>query len=203
MTNGILRLKSALLAAATLLAGSGLTSANAFGFTEGDLVIDTVTGTTLDEASPMTLEEFNLSSGGTVATPAGSLTLPQTQDGANSPISGEYGSASEGFLEQSVNGAYLTIMGYGVNANTFNSDSSAYGTAALGQTTSLTGQSVTTVPRVVALIGGDGSVDTTTALTGVFNTNNARSAVTVDGSSFYISGQGASKTDPPKAYSMR
>ena len=87
-------------------------------------------------------------------------------------------------------------MGYGVNASTFNSAPVAtYGTAALGQTTSLTGQSVTTVPRVVALIGADGSVNTTTALTGVFNTNNPRSAVTVDGSAFYVSGQGASKTD--------
>jgi hypothetical protein len=196
MANRILRLKSALLATAALLGASGSTFADGFHFTEGDLVIDTVTGTTLDAASPMTLEEFSLSSGGTVATPAGSLTLPQTQNGANSPISGEYGSASEGFLQQSVNGAYLTIMGYGVNASTFNSNPLAYGTSALGQTTSLTGQSVTTVPRVVALIGGNGSVDTTTALTGVFNTNNARSAVTVNGSSFYVSGQGASKTDP-------
>jgi hypothetical protein len=196
MANRILRLKSALLATAALLGASGSTFADGFHFTEGDLVIDTVTGTTLDAASPMTLEEFSLSSGGTVATPAGSLTLPQTQNGANSPISGEYGSASEGFLQQSVNGAYLTIMGYGVNASTFNTNPLAYGTSALGQTTSLTGQSVTTVPRVVALIGGNGSVDTTTALTGVFNTNNARSAVTVNGSSFYVSGQGASKTDP-------
>ena len=73
---------------------------------------------------------------------------------------------------------------------------STYGTAALGQTTSLTGGTYTTVPRVVALIGGNGSVDTTTALTGVFNTNNARSVVTVNGTSFYVSGQGASKTDP-------
>jgi PEP-CTERM motif len=196
MANRILRLKSALLATAALLGASGSTFADGFHFTEGDLVIDTVTGTTLDAASPMTLEEFSLSSGGTVATPAGFLTLPQTQNGANSPISGEYGSASEGFLQQSVNGAYLTIMGYGVNASTFNTNPLAYGTSALGQTTSLTGQSVTTVPRVVALIGGNGSVDTTTALTGVFNTNNARGAVTVNGSSFYVSGQGASKTDP-------
>ena len=30
----------------------------------------------------------------------------------------------------------------------------------------------------------------------MFNTNNARSAATVNGSSFYVSGQGASKTDP-------
>ena len=52
------------------------------------------------------------------------------------------------------------------------------------------------MPRVVALIGGNGSVDTSTALYGVFNTNNPRSAYTADGTSFYVSGQGASKTDP-------
>jgi hypothetical protein len=128
--------------------------------------------------------------------------LPQTGSGSNSPISGEYGSASEGALQRSVDGRYLTIIGYGVNATTFNTAPiSAYGTAALGQTTSLTpanqtGTPVTTVPRVVALIGADGSVDTSTSLTGVFNQNNPRSATTVDGSSFYVSGQGASKTDP-------
>jgi hypothetical protein len=89
-----------------------------------------------------------------------------------------------------------------VNATTFNTAPiSAYGTAALGQTTSLTpanqtGTPVTTVPRVVALIGADGSVDTSTSLTGVFNQNNPRSTTTADGSSFYLSGQGASKTDP-------
>jgi hypothetical protein len=82
-----------------------------------------------------------------------------------------------------------------------NAPLSTYGTAALGQTTSLTaanqmGTVYTTVPRVVALIGANGSVDTSTALTGVFNTNNPRSAATVNGSSFYVSGQGASKTDP-------
>ncbi|MDW4809893.1 hypothetical protein NQ359_23695, partial [Escherichia coli] len=59
-----------------------------------------------------------------------------------------------------------------------------------------TGTPVTTVARVIALIGANGSVDTTTALTGVFNQNNPRSVATVDGSSFYVSGQGASKTDP-------
>ncbi len=166
-------------------------------FTLGDLVISTVSGSTLDAASPITLDQFSLGAGGSSATPAGSLTLPQTANGANWAISGEYGSASEGFLQDLVNGRYLTIMGYGVNASTFNSAPlSTYGTSALGQTTSLNGQPVTTVPRVVALIGGDGSVDTTTALTGVFNTNNARSAVTVNGTSFYVSGQGASKTDP-------
>jgi len=171
-------------------------------FSPGDLVISAVscsvgsiactsTSGGLDTAAPIVLDQFQLNTAGTVATPAGSLTLPQTGSGANVAISGEYGSASEGILQQSVNGQYLTIMGYGVNANTFNNAAGAgYGTVALGQTTSLVGGANTTVPRVVALIGADTSVDTSTALTGVFNTNNPRSAATVDGSSFYVSGQG-------------
>ncbi len=193
----------ALLTSATLAASSGGASAGGItDFTVGDLVIDTVTGTTLDTASPMTLDEFSLGAGGTTASSVGTLTLPQTTSGANSAISGEYGSASEGLLQLSGNGRYLTIMGYGVNASTFNTAPlSTYGTAALGQTTSVTaanqtGTVYTTVPRVVALIGGNGSVDTSTALTGVFNTNNPRSVYTADGTSFYVSGQGASKTDP-------
>jgi hypothetical protein len=165
-------------------------------FTADDLVISTVSGNTLDAASAIALHEFSLGAGGTTATAIGSLTLPQAPSGANAAISGEYGSASEGFLQQSVDGKYLTMMGYGVNAATFNSSPANFGTASLGQTTSLTGQSVTTVPRVVALIGANGSVDTSTALTGVFNTNNPRSATTIDGTSFYVSGQGANKTDP-------
>jgi hypothetical protein len=171
-------------------------------FTPGDLVVSTVSGSVLDSASPIALQQYNLGAGGTSATLNGTLTLPQTASGGNSAISGEYGSASEGLLQNSANGQYLTMIGYGVNASTFNNaPAGTYGTSALGQTTSLTaanqtGPVVTTVPRVVALIGATGSVDTSTALTGVFNTNNPRSVATVDGSSFYVSGQGASKTDP-------
>jgi len=174
-------------------------------FTPDDLVISTVSSTNgggLDTASPITLQQFQVGAGGTSVTPDGTLVLPQAPSGANSAISGEYGSASEGILQQSVDGHSLVIMGYGVTATDFNSAPlSTYGTAALGQTTSLTaaqqsGTPVTTVPRVVALIGANTGVDTSTALTGVFNTNNPRSVATVDGSSFYVSGQGGSKTDP-------
>jgi hypothetical protein len=192
----------ATVAAAALLLGVPEPAHAGLDFTAGDLVISTVSGSTLDSASPINLQEFQLGAGGTSAAVIGSLILPQTGSGANWAISGEYGSASEGILQQSVDGRYLTMMGYGVSASAFNSaPPSTYGTAALGQTTSLTaaqqvGTVYTTVPRVVALIGADGTVDTSTALTGVFNTNNPRSVATVDGSSFYVSGQGASKTDP-------
>ena len=182
-------------------------------FTAGDLVISSVSNQTtvgqtaytanaeagggLDTASPITLTELSLSNGGATAATAGTLVLPQTASGSNNAISGEYGSASEGILQLSGNGQYLTIMGYAVNANAFNSAidngtaTATYGTTALGQTTSLTGQPVTTVARDVALIGTTGNVDTSTAVTGVFNMNNPRSAATQDGSSFYISGQGS------------
>ena len=176
-------------------------------FNPGDLVISTVSNSTglpnsdagvLDSASPITLQEFQLGSNATTATSVGTQMLTQTSSGTQSAISGEYGSASEGILQQSANGQYLTIMGYGVTASAFNAPTGAglYGTTALGQTTSLTGGTFVTVPRVVALIGANGSVDTSTALTGVFNMNNPRSVATVDGSSFYVSGQGASKGDP-------
>jgi hypothetical protein len=169
-------------------------------FNPGDLVISTVSsynGGGLDSAAPIVLQQLQLDANGTSATFAGLLALPQTSNGLNSAISGEYGSASEGILQRSVDGQYLTIMGYGVNASDFNTAPLAtYGTAALGQTTSLAGGSVATVSRVVGLIGADGSVDTSTALTGVFNQNNPRSVATVDGSSFYVSGQASSKTDP-------
>ena len=202
--------RAVLLGSAAVLASAPVALAGSItGFTANDLVISTVSslnGGGLDTAAPIVLNEFSLSAGGTKASSVGTLTLPQTGSGANAAISGEYGSASEGFLQQSVNGQYLTIVGYGVNATTFNTAApTTYGTAALGQTTSLTmaeqaAQSTptdfTTVPRVVGLIGANGSVNTTTALTDVFNTNNPRSAATVDGSSFYVSGQGASKTDP-------
>lgn len=189
----------------TLLAGSAavLLSASpvvagAITFQAGSIVISTVQNvapgapnSSLDTASPITLSQFTLGLGGKSAVANGTLVLPQAGNGANVAISGEYGSASEGILQNSVDGHSLTIVGHGVNAATFNSAAGAgYGSAALGQSTSVTGGANTVVPRVVALVGADGSVDTSTALTGVFNQNNPRSAATVDGSSFYVAGQG-------------
>jgi hypothetical protein len=189
----------ALLATTAILGLAGPAgAANLASFSEGDLVISTVTnqttsGTGLDTAAPIVLQQYGLNAAGTVATASGTLTLPQ---GVANSISGEYGSASEGILQRSVDGHSLVIMGYGVTATDFNTQANPYGATALGQTTSLTGSSNTTVARVVGLIGVHGEVDTSTRLTGVFNTNNPRSVTTIDGSSFYVSGQGASKTDP-------
>ncbi len=167
-------------------------------FTSGDIVISVVgdgdgSGTYGDnQAAPITLEEIDPETGEIVA----ELTLPQTTTVSaggvtENAISGEYGSSSEGSLELAGNGQSLVIAGYGVNADTFNEGGAAvYGTAALAQSTSIQGGEYTAVPRVIADIGVDGTVDTSTALYNVFNTNNPRSVATINGSTFYISGQG-------------
>ena len=214
------------VASSVLIGGMTLAApryAAAMAFTAGDLVIS-VYGNgdgsgpyTDNQATPITLQEIT-TSGAAV----GQIVLPQSASGANAAISGEYGSSSEGTLQLSTNGYYLTIAGYGVNAATYNANSASYGGAQktcitsgasaancypLAQSASVPGfapsaaaiaagyLSTITVPRVVALIGQNGGVDTSTSLTGVFNENNPRSVATVNGSSLYISGQGANGSD--------
>lgn len=178
---------------------SAAAPAFASGFTAGDLVLSVYgngdgSGSYGDnQASPIVLREIT-----TTGSFVSQITLPQTsfyQNGVlNSAISGEYGSSSEGTLQLSADGHSLTIMGYGINAKAFDAatvnSSNAYGTQALAQTTSVQGGTYTAVSRVVASIQADGTVDTSTALYNIANTNNPRSVATVDGSSFYISGQG-------------
>jgi autotransporter passenger strand-loop-strand repeat protein len=166
-------------------------------YTPGDLVLSIYgdgadTGSyTLDQAAPIVLQE--ISPTGTVVS---QLVLPQTTVPVNGvteyAISGEYQSASEGLLSLAENGQSLTIMGYGVTATAFDAADAAtvYGTTALGQTTSLTSASVTPVPRIIADIGYNATIDTSTALYNIFDTNNPRSVVTVNGVTFYVSGQG-------------
>ena len=171
-------------------------------FTAGNLVVavegqgvhGALSGPYTDnQAGPLTLFQY-APSGTTSATYVDSLVLPQTASGANGPVSGEYGSSSEATLQLSGDGYHLAIMGYGVNAADFNSDPGSYspdaGNAALGQSGSLTGQSYTAVPRVVALIDAFGNIDSSTAIFNVYDTNNPRSAYTADGTNIYISGQG-------------
>lgn len=183
-------------AAGLLMAAQGFASAM---FVPGNLVVSVEgngsgTGSYGDnQAAPLTLYQYH-PNGTTSATFVNSLELPQTNVGANFAVSGEYGSSSEGILQLSGNGLYLTIMGYGINANTFNANPGQYSidpnNTALAQSGSVLGQSYTAVSRVVALIDNNGHVDSTTALYGVFNGNNPRSAYTMTGQAIYVSGQG-------------
>jgi hypothetical protein len=168
---------------AVALIGSAKAGDSSFTFTTGDLVVavegngveDATSGPYADnQAAPLTLFEYQPDGTGAPATYEGSLVLPQTASGTNFPVSGEYGSSSEGTLQLTGNGKYLTIMGYGVNAASFNADPAKYsstGNPALRQSGSLTGQTYTAVPRVVAVIGQNGSVNSTTALYNIFDQN--------------------------------
>jgi hypothetical protein len=152
-----------------------------------------------NQASPITLFQYTPSGTSSVSY-VNSLVLPQTASGANLPVSGEYGSSSEGSLQLSGSGQYLTFMGYGINAVQFNAayrpgfSTDPFGAApsgALAQSGSLTGQGYTAVPRVVTLVDANGNVNSSTALYNVFNTNNPRSIYTANGGTAYISGQGS------------
>jgi hypothetical protein len=151
------------IAASFLLLASVPASAGSISFTTGNLVVS-VEGNgvvaassgpyTDNQAAPLTLFQYS-PTGTSSASFVNSLVLPQTTSGSNLPVSGEYGSSSEGTLQLSGNGQYLTIMGYGINAAQFNSHPALYsssGNAALAQSGSLTGQSYTPVARVVATI---------------------------------------------------
>jgi len=183
-------------ALALSIAHADFARAQSFTFNPNDLVVavegdGSNTGSYLDnQAAPLTLYQYSIN-GTSSATAAGALELPQTTvAGGNYAISGEYGSSSEATLQLSGNGQYLTIMGYGINADTYNSTYDVNGTGtALAQSPN-TAVGGANVSRVIALIGANGSVNTTTAISDVFNANNPRSVFTQNGTSFYISGQG-------------
>jgi hypothetical protein len=181
---------------APAFASTIFTAGNLVVSVEGNGVYGATSGPYTDnQAAPLTLFQYSLT-GTASATYVNSLVLPQTNSGSNFAVSSEYGSSSEGTLQLSGNGQYLTIAGYGVNAAAFNANPGSYSpdsaNTALGQSGSLTGQAYTAVPRVVALIDANGVVNSTTALYNVFDANNPRSAYTANGTTIYVSGQGSS-----------
>ncbi len=159
---------------------------------------------TLADGAPtaITLQEFAPTGGPAVL----NYTLP-TNDGingsANVGVVGEYGSSSEGNLQLSGDGRYLTIAGYsasaaaagiGASSNTANGTSFPVGTPYSGSTIALAQATDTDVPRVAILVGANGNVNSSTVFNNLYNTNNPRAVYSADGSSVYISGQGDKKT---------
>ncbi len=192
-----------ILCLALVLVATPAGAASFHGFKAANLVVsvegkgNTAGNYTDNQASPLSLFQFS-HAGTASAAFVDALVLPQTASGANFAVSAEYGSSSEAILQLTGDGHHLTIAGYGVNAATFNANPTAYGTlttdptkpTALAQSGSLLGKGYIAVPRVAAVIGANGSVDSTTALYGVFNGNNPRSVWSLDGKQLYVSGQG-------------
>lgn len=194
------RLLGALLVAGMGALGSSPASAQVF--RSGDLVVSsygTFNGTLLDgQPATITLVEYSPNGGSPIST----FALP-TNDAvggsSNVGVVGEYGSSSEGNIQPSGNGQYLSIGGYwatpsfaGTGApgnngyqNATTSDPSG---VALAQSTD------TNVPRVGVLIDAFGNVNSSTVFNDLYNTNNPRSVYSTAGSTIYISGQGDKST---------
>jgi hypothetical protein len=195
--------------AAVALAFVGISTGHASAalFTPGDLIVNTygTSSATLADGAPTTLNliEFSPSGGAPVLTD----TLP-TADGvggnsANLGVEGEYGSSSEGNIQLSGNGQYLTLAGYsataatsGIDASTNSANGTSFpvGTPFSKATVALAQATDTNLPRIPIFVDSNGNVNSTTVLNDLYNTNNPRSVYSATGSNFYISGQGDGNT---------
>jgi hypothetical protein len=132
-------------------------------------------GTLINTGNAAFIDEYSISPNGT-ATLVQSIALP-TQASATSPVQRQCvlsgAAASEGQLARSSDGASVTTSCYGSNIPSTNG--------------ALNGTTGTVVPRVIAQIKADGSVDTTTALSDYASGNNPRSVVS-DGVGFWAVG---------------
>lgn len=106
---------------------------------------------------------------------AQTIALPTAVSGSNRRLTLGGTNKGEGGLAVSSDGNYLTLAGY----------DAAPGTA------SIAASATATVNRIVARIDAAGGVDTTTRLNSAFNTAGVGGAASVDGSAFWVSGNGA------------
>lgn len=161
-------LTAACLAAATLTttAGTAAHAAAVTAFTPGDLVVyrvGTGSGSLSSSATAVFLDEY--SPGGSLVE---SVPLPTATSGSVHAFTDSGTAASDGELTLSPGGAYLAAAGY----------SAALGTSNVSATDAVT----------VARIGASAAVDTSTTLPSFADGNNVRSAVTSDGTTFWVSG---------------
>lgn len=139
-------------------------------FTAGDIVVlrlGTGTGALSGAATAVFLDEYNGS--GTIVQ---SIALPTAVNGNNRILTESGSATSEGALTLSADGRYLTLVGY----------DAAPGTA------SVTGTASSTTNRIVGRVDAAGTVDTSTRINSAYTGNNIRSAVTNDGSGFWVAG---------------
>ncbi len=145
-------------------------SANSASFASGNVVVLRVgNGASLvNTGSPIFLDEY---------TPAGSLVqsiaLPTTVSGGNKQCILSGTSTSEGMIRLSEDGNYISGTCYARD---------------LGGVGSLTSSTSASVNRTVFRAAMDGSIDTTTALTDASDGSSPRSAVTTNGTNFWMAG---------------
>lgn len=118
-------------------------------------------------ANPVFLDEY---------TPTGTLVqtiaMPIAASGSNQPLTQSGSATSEGFLNVSSNGLYLTLVGYQATPGTVTIATSAN----------------PPVGRVIARIDVAGTVDTSTVLGDAYGGGNIRSVASDDGNRFWVGG---------------
>lgn len=144
-------------------------------FTPGNLVVNQVGDGTAwgsGNAAPVFLIEF---------TPGGTevqrVAMPTTVNGANRRLVNSATATSEGFIIRSLDKRFLTSMGYDADTGTL----------------AIAGTASAAVNRVVAFIGADESIDTTTAFTDAYSGSNPRSAISTDGNKIWMSGNSSTE----------
>lgn len=108
------------------------------------------------------------------------VALPTTGNGTQKALTNSGTATSEGGLTQSVDGRFLVLAGYGV----------APGGASVANSAS------SVVPRVIARIALDETIDTTTALSDAYSANNVRGAASYFGLEFWTAGTASASNNP-------
>lgn len=123
-------------------------------------------------ATPVFLDEWT-----TNGTLVQSLPMPTVPGGGSTShaLTASGTASSEGLLTRSADGRCLLVPGY----------------AATGGATAVSSSTAATWPRVVGVIGADGTIDTQTALTDAFSGNNIRGAAGADASNLWVVGASA------------
>lgn len=154
---------------------SGTVSTAPSTFTAGNIVLYRIgdgSAALSSSAQPTFIDEYPIAANATLAQ---TIAIPTGINGANRILTNSGTATSEGTLSRSVDGQYLVVAGYDV----------APGTATVASTTS------STANRIVGSIAADGTVNTSTRIPDGFDQNNPRSATSIDGSAFWVTGAGA------------
>lgn len=150
---------------ATVVIGLGSAGAAGGEPAEDHLVVSVVPYESSEATQAVKLERFS----GTGVSDGNDWFLPAVASGANHPFTLQGTSDAVGALALSADRRYVTLAGY---------------TEAVG------GNPASTAPRDVARVNAIGEVDTSTTLGATFEEENIRGAVTADGSSFWVAGNG-------------
>ncbi|MEP4078026.1 cadherin-like beta sandwich domain-containing protein [Haloferula sp.] len=140
-------------------------------FSSGNLVIYRVgdgTGSLTNTGNPVFLDEY-LPNGSLVQ----SIPMPTVPSGFSRRLVASGTSTAEGLLTRSADGRFLVATGYD---------------ATIPYVSSLPGTASNTVFRTIGRVDSSGNVDTTTFLQDYANGGSPRSAVTHDGSGFWVTG---------------